>query len=204
MTNPSIFIINPEIRNSSDVDFIETIGEMLSEILGEIFGEAKVASAEPPNYEELETKYTLLYGYFAGIGSQFRVNLLSISGSITVKTILPQVLKTNLAPAILGYIFMIDARTVTSEYDYTKQDLQAFYDIVGKDIPHVIAVVNTDKPTAREISTLQSEYDIPKHVKIIPCDQRNRASIKNVLMEFIHIVEATPISDKVKQTILAL
>ena len=105
-------------------------------------------------------------------------------------------------PSILGYIFMIDARTV-SEFDYPKKYLPIFYDIVGIDIPHVIAVVNTDRPTAREIPSLQSEYDIPKHVKVIICDQRNRASVKNVLMEFINIVEVTPISDKVKKTIEA-
>lgn len=185
MTNPSIFIINPEDRTSADVFFLETISKQ------------DIVSVE---HEELDRNISLYYGYLSEMNSKFRVNLFAIPGSTAFKRILPKVLKTNLAPSILGYIFMIDARAVL-EVDYPKKYLPVFYDIVGKDIPHVIAVVNTDKPTAREISTLQSEYDIPKHVKLISCDQRNRTSVKNVLMEFINIVEVTPVSDKVKKTI---
>jgi len=188
MTNPSIFIINPEDRTSADVFFLETISKQ------------EIVSVE---HEELDRNISLYYGYLSEMDDKFRVNLFAIPGATSFKRILPQVLKTNLTPSILGYIFMIDARVV-SEFDYPKEYLPVFYDIVGKDIPHVIAVVNTDKPTAREISTLRHEYDIPKHVKIIPCDQRNRASVKNVLMEFISIVEITPISDKVKKAIETL
>lgn len=193
MTNPSIFIINPEDRTSADVFFLETISKQ------------DIVSVEPSNYKDLDVneQYSLSYGYFSEGEDRFRVNLFSTPGSTAFTGILPQVLKTNLATSILGYIFMIDARAV-SEFDYPKKYLPIFYDIVGKDTPHVIAVVNTDKPTAREIATLQHEYDIPKHVKLIKCDQRNRESVKNVLMEFISIVEITPISDKVKKAIETL
>lgn len=189
MDAPAILLINPETRNSSDIEFIASVTEIDA-----------VVNVEAITYPD-EWQYSLRYGFFKDKTNNFKVNLFSTSGSISLKTILPRLLSYHKLP-IIGYIFLIDSREVRPDFpDYATEDLGAFYEIVGDNIPHIIAIVRLNEPTSRDIPTIRKDCHIPPHVKVFECNPKARGSVKQILLELMNEIEKTPLSKEVKEAI---
>lgn len=67
--------------------------------------------------------------------------------------------------------------------------------------PYVIAVTNSQSPNAMPINQLHDELGFSEKIKIIPCNPKNRDSVKSVVLGLLDVVEQSDIVLRTRQLI---
>lgn len=91
-----------------------------------------------------------------------------------------------LAEGMLGFVLVVDLEREDS-LDESVRILNFFKDIA--DAPYIVAANKmTGRNDAEVVDLVRSTLDVPKDIRIVPCDVRERDSVKDVLVALLEAV----------------
>ncbi|PDV99124.1 GTP-binding protein [Candidatus Chloroploca asiatica] len=91
-----------------------------------------------------------------------------------------------LSEGMLGLIILVDS-TRPETFRETNRIIDFF--VSFRETPFVIAANKQDRPNAWAPDELRLALRQPAHVKILPCVASDRASVKNILLELLYVIQ---------------
>lgn len=90
-----------------------------------------------------------------------------------------------LSEGMLGLIVLVDS-TRPETFRETNRIIDFFTSY--RDAPYVIAANKQDRENAWSPDELRLALRLPAQIKVVPCVATDRASVKNVLLELLHVI----------------
>jgi uncharacterized protein len=90
-----------------------------------------------------------------------------------------------LSEGMLGFVVIVDAGDPGS-FDEAAGILSFFRD--RADVPYVVAANKTGEDDSGSVERVRRLLHVPEDVRVVPCDARDRASVKEVLLALFYAV----------------
>lgn len=87
-----------------------------------------------------------------------------------------------LAEGMLGFVVLVDASRDTSVGEAA--DIVAFFRDIA-DVPYVVALNKCPEGATVDVESFRRRLAVPDSVRVVPCDARDRESVKTVLVELL-------------------